>query len=300
MVWIRRWSNWFHKVTKIPVTWVSLNTSSITFSAKNATQQLTATVAPNDATDKTVTWTSSNTGIATVSSTWLVTCKWAWTCTITVTTQDGGYTATCSITAQRLPIAYQEVQYLENTGSSYINTNLTYNSAGRVYQLKYWPVWWRETLWGNFPSWSESDWHTRYSKLLSNNALEWDCYAWGGYGRISYTPSTQTRPEEIELWNNYIKDIPTNTVLVSWATWSYVNSSATIKIFYRDSSINGGYATFKLYYFKIIDNGSYVRNFVPCYRKSDNVRWLYDLANNVFYVNQWSWTFSIWSNVYNL
>lgn len=81
----------------VPVTWVTLNTNSITFTTKNATQQLTATVSPATATNKNVTWSSSDTNVATVSSTWLVTCKWAWTCTITVTTQDWWYTATCWI-----------------------------------------------------------------------------------------------------------------------------------------------------------------------------------------------------------
>lgn len=83
----------------VPVTWVSLNTSSISFTAKNQTNQLTATVIPSTATNKNVTWASSNTSVATVSSNWLVTCKWNWNCTITVTTQDWWYTATCWVTA---------------------------------------------------------------------------------------------------------------------------------------------------------------------------------------------------------
>jgi len=62
------------------------------------TVQLTATVEPSNATNKNVTWSSSNTSVATVSSSGLVTGKSAGTATITATTEDGGYMATCEIT----------------------------------------------------------------------------------------------------------------------------------------------------------------------------------------------------------
>ena len=46
------------------------------------------------------------------------------------------------------------------------------------------------------------------------------------------------------------------------------------------------YAKCKLYYCKIYDDENLVRNFIPCYRNSDNEVGLYDLVNNVFYTNQ--------------
>ena len=80
-----------------PVTWVTLDESSIILTTPWDTQQLTATVSPNDAYDKSVTWSSSNNSVATVSQTWLVTCVTPWTCIITVTTNDGWFTATCGV-----------------------------------------------------------------------------------------------------------------------------------------------------------------------------------------------------------
>ncbi|MBO8132014.1 MAG: Ig-like domain-containing protein, partial [Candidatus Marinimicrobia bacterium] len=62
------------------------------------TVQLTATVEPSNATNKNVTWSSSNPSVATVSSSGLVTGESAGTATITATTEDGGYMATCEIT----------------------------------------------------------------------------------------------------------------------------------------------------------------------------------------------------------
>jgi len=61
------------------------------------TATLTATVQPEDATNKIVIWTSSNPEIATVFN-GTVTAKAAGTATITVTTQEGGFTAECGVT----------------------------------------------------------------------------------------------------------------------------------------------------------------------------------------------------------
>ncbi|MBR2669635.1 MAG: Ig-like domain-containing protein [Solobacterium sp.] len=61
---------------------------------------LTETVLPDNATDKSVTWKSSNTKVATVSSKGVVTAKKGGTCTITVTTNDGGFKATSKITVK--------------------------------------------------------------------------------------------------------------------------------------------------------------------------------------------------------
>jgi uncharacterized protein (TIGR02145 family) len=80
----------------IPVTGVSVAPTSASISV-GATQQLTASIAPYNATNQTVTWGSSNIGIATVSSSGLVTGVAAGSATITVTTNDGGHTATCAV-----------------------------------------------------------------------------------------------------------------------------------------------------------------------------------------------------------
>jgi len=81
----------------IQVTGVTLNKSTASISA-GATEQLTATVTPSNATNQNVSWSSGNTAIATVSSTGLVTGVAGGTATITVTTIDGSKTATCAVT----------------------------------------------------------------------------------------------------------------------------------------------------------------------------------------------------------
>lgn len=66
--------------------------------AVGATTSLAATVAPANATNKAVTWTSSSPAIATVSASGVVTGVAAGSATITVRTTDGGFTATATVT----------------------------------------------------------------------------------------------------------------------------------------------------------------------------------------------------------
>ncbi len=83
-------------VVSKPVTGVSLNMSN-TVIFLNETQQLLATVTPSDATNKNLVWQSSNSQIATVTQTGLVYGNSVGSTSITVTTLDGNYSATCQV-----------------------------------------------------------------------------------------------------------------------------------------------------------------------------------------------------------
>lgn len=87
----------------VAVTGVTVAPTTFT-GAPGATQQLTPTVAPANATNKSVTYASSATGVATVNASGLITIASgatdAQTATITVTTADGAKTATCVVTVE--------------------------------------------------------------------------------------------------------------------------------------------------------------------------------------------------------
>lgn len=82
------------------VTGVSLNKSTLSLKTGRS-ETLTATVLPADAANKAVTWTSSNPSVATVDSNGKVTAVAVGSATITVTTEDGALTATCTVTVTR-------------------------------------------------------------------------------------------------------------------------------------------------------------------------------------------------------
>ena len=80
----------------IPVTGVSLSHTALSHT-KGDTKTLIATVVPDNATNKNVTWKSSNETIVTVSD-GTITAKAAGSASITATTEDGGFTASCTVT----------------------------------------------------------------------------------------------------------------------------------------------------------------------------------------------------------
>ncbi len=83
--------------TTVPVGGVTLSPSATSVTVGSSVT-LTATVLPSTATNKAVTWSSNNTGVASVSSAGVVTGVAAGTATITVKTTDGNYTASTLVT----------------------------------------------------------------------------------------------------------------------------------------------------------------------------------------------------------
>lgn len=81
----------------VNVTTVSLAPATASLEV-DGTVQLIPTVLPANATDKTVSYGSSDEGVATVSAAGIVTAVATGTATITVTTTDGGFTDTCAVT----------------------------------------------------------------------------------------------------------------------------------------------------------------------------------------------------------
>lgn len=115
----------------VHVTGVSLDQHTASVQA-GQTVQLTATVSPNNATDKSVSWSSNNTSVATVNSSGLVTAVSAGTATITVTTTDGSYTDTCVVTVTAAVTYDYKLAASTVVGKKYLIAN---GSTGTVYLL---------------------------------------------------------------------------------------------------------------------------------------------------------------------
>lgn len=108
----------------VKTTGVKLNkTSGYLYEGQSG--KLTATVSPADATNKKLTWTSSNTSIATVDSSGKITAKKPGTVYITCTTNNGGYTAQCKLTV-RAVIKTTSVKLNKTSGSMNAGTTYTF------------------------------------------------------------------------------------------------------------------------------------------------------------------------------
>ena len=90
-----------------PVTGVTVAPTSVTIK-QGETATLTATVAPSNADDPSVTWSSDNQSVATVVN-GVVTAVAAGTANITVTTVDGSFTATCAVKVKPLQYTFYAI-----------------------------------------------------------------------------------------------------------------------------------------------------------------------------------------------
>jgi len=193
--------------------------------------------------------------------------------------------------SKNLPSEYQEVEYIQSSWTQYIIIWTSFKTSYKTvidFQMT--------VIWGDYiPFWIKYD-TTRYwidaynSKFMVN-----------GWGEIwNNTISEDTNRHTITIdkgtaivdWNNYSVSY-TNYTFSKWI-WVFCYNEYDKSPQYTYKSSN------KLYKLDIYDeNWTHIYDLVPCYRKSDSVIWLYDLVNNQFYTNSWSWTFSKWSNVSN-
>ena len=199
----------------------------------------------------------------------------------------------------RLPSAYQEVEYIASSWTQYINSWYIPTSTTRL-QLQ-----------------TATDWVSWLTWVFGSRHIAWStAYSLINYAEISYNWSSNVI--RVDVWNNqrwvwtwtawtpYTLDInvPTWKVLLNdvevltGQTFTPHSSQPNIYIFSSNCTMYWQvYYSGKIYYFNIYNNWNLVREFVPCYRKSDSVIWLYDLVNDQFYTNAGTGTFTKWADV---
>jgi uncharacterized repeat protein (TIGR02543 family) len=193
---------------RVAITGVTISQSTMTL--HEGTQgQLTATVAPADATNQNLTWTSSNSSKVTVDASGLVTAITAGTAIVTVTTVDGSYKASCIITSTTDPV--YTVTYDSNTATdgSVPEDSTSYLSGSAVTVMD------KNTLVKtnyNFTGWntSENGSGTVYAvgSSLTITSSDVTLYAmWTPvpvYYKVNYHPNTATGGTAPEDSNDYI------------------------------------------------------------------------------------------------
>lgn len=184
------------------------------------------------------------------------------------------------MTDYSLPIQYQEVEYIQATWTQYIDTWVVSNHWNSFEMSVYWDTpWWD----GHILSQGNNSIREASSRVVRWFSRNYN-YTW---------ILTSDIYNKLEFWLNYLK--------INWVDASPTadsdNAVWNVRLFCSNLNTTQC-ATLKMAYCKIWDsNNELVRRFVPCYRISDGVIWLYDTVNNTFYTNDGTGTFWKWGNV---
>lgn len=115
--------------SNVPVNSVTLNKRETTL-VVGSKETLIATISPASATNKSLSWSSSNPSVATVSKNGVLEAKQAGTTTITVTTKDGGKQASATVTVKNKVVAVKGVS-LDKTSMN-LNLGSTYHLTATI------------------------------------------------------------------------------------------------------------------------------------------------------------------------
>lgn len=187
-----------------------------------------------------------------------------------------------------LPIEYVHVNYIESTGTQYINTEYIPDALTDM-EIEF------EYINDNNTT-TPSSWYpicgersgsgSTYLGFWINKSNLKIAVNYGGYDSGNSSTQSISRNARFNLKNSGSK-FYLNGNMFARSTTQVTKGTTPIYIFTigYGSGVENRHVLIKLYSFKIYEENVLVRNMVPCYRKSDNVIGLYDVINGKFYTN---------------
>lgn len=191
--------------------------------------------------------------------------------------------AICGYDPNALPSGYTLLEYIQSSGTQYIDTGFKPNNNTRVAM---------DALFATAPSTTSALFGARVSATDRNYALIWSS---SGAFRSDYNNVyTQTWSVAANTRRVYDKDGETTTI--DGTAQAYTNATfQTPYSLYLCASNNAGTASWlsplRIYSCQLYDNGTLVRDFVPC-KNSNGVFGMYDMVNAQFYANAGSGSFT--------
>ena len=188
-----------------------------------------------------------------------------------------------------LPKEYQQIEYIESTGEQYIDSNF-YPDSNTSVEIE---LLVKSTIdsKNNFIfGTNNADNSKRFALNLFYSVNNQNL---GVYPRYSInSPSANVKIIEFEKWYNYRlekgKYYVDNVLVASYSeTFEKNDYPLYINAYNNNGSLNSTYiGSTKIKSCKIWDNETLVRNYIPCYRVSDNIVGLYDLVEDKFYTSK--------------
>lgn len=188
---------------------------------------------------------------------------------------------------------FQEVEYIESTGTQHIDTGYVPNNNTRTVCDIMWTQF-NNSYWGGFGAGASST-SRAFECYVYSSYVNWNFYnhSYGADGSLGYRGSTNTRyhidanKSVFTIYNSSGTQLKQITAQDGTFTAPY-----TMYLFGLHRSSSGhGYVRFYGHVY-IYDNGTLIREFVPCYRKSDGVIGMWDKVNKQFYTNGGTGTFT--------
>lgn len=189
-----------------------------------------------------------------------------------------------------LPIGYILLEYIESSGTQYINTGykMTSNYEELNMKFRFLDKYSSKTLIGTQDS-QYSD-----STLYSINIYQSELFVANSHSVWSWN-ATVGADYEIDISANGAN----GSVLVNGTTFSFdikgnIDKKDNILIFCGEVAGTPNLSqavSARLYFCKIYDNGTLVRDFIPC-KNISGILGLYDIVNNIFYTNAGTGTFT--------
>lgn len=185
----------------------------------------------------------------------------------------------------RLPSEYQEVEHIESTGTQYIDTGII-GKSGLKFSCKLSIS--RITLGSPFFGCYGNGQRCYLSILNSTTGNIGYSYMSSTYSNTEISANTFYDMETDFSSNNQSLKIDGETVLTTENAGT-LNTRMNVFLFGYNFSgkFDKNYPVYiKLHSATIYDGDELVRNFIPCYRKSDNKIGMYDTVTDTFYTNQ--------------
>ena len=199
------------------------------------------------------------------------------------------------LSLSRLPAEFQEVEYLESSGTQYIDTGFKPNQDTLTkMNMNLISFNGNCVLYGTRVAFNDNQYEIVIFPSGFKPQFRFNSFNTSSSGTQGTPISIGSHKLETSKNGLFIDDVQIGDTPTS-QTFICVNN---LFLFARNTQgTAGAFANMKLYSCQIYDNGTLIRDFVPCYRKADNVAGLYDLVNGVFYTNAGTGTFIVGGNV---
>ena len=191
-----------------------------------------------------------------------------------------------------LPSGYTELEYIESTGTQYIDTGIVGKSGVSVEAKFMLATDANGSLFGNRQSDNTRFWPAMWFKNSGSSVWQWNTTV--NVDTVTGTVNKNTLYTTYFVSNSSGWTFDVNGERVSSGTQVGSNTNNMWMFGTNDGRTNTLQYPFvgKAYYAKIWQNGTLVRNLIPAKRDSDSVVGMYDTVNNVFYTNKGTGTFT--------